>query len=183
MGAPVRVRPPKIQNPVIINKDPRKLNDFYNRFLGKDGESMLSEETKWLAVTNKSFDAGRRGYNDRLAFFGTCLWESWKKRMRLMWCTGKRILELQCSLGLISVADASKYSASDDPYEGHRQPFRHPATESVEVLLGGAHNWFTSPKQLASLAEQYGLPAVVRWHPRDVCNQICSSFTTNITAA
>ena len=31
---------------------------------------MLSEETKWLAVTHKSFDHGRRGFNDRLAFLG-----------------------------------------------------------------------------------------------------------------
>ena len=31
---------------------------------------MLTDEVKWLAVTHKSFDHGRRGYNDRLAFFG-----------------------------------------------------------------------------------------------------------------
>ncbi|KIW92484.1 uncharacterized protein Z519_06331 [Cladophialophora bantiana CBS 173.52] len=149
LKAPVRVRPPRIQTPLKINKDQRKLDDFYVRFLGRDGDKMLSEETKWLAVTNKSFDAGRRGFNDRLAFFG------------------KRILELQCSLGLISVADASRYPKSKelDPYG--RQPFGHPATESVECLLGGAHHWFTSHKQLSTLAEQYGLPEVVRWHPRD----------------
>ncbi|OAL33127.1 hypothetical protein AYO20_07609 [Fonsecaea nubica] len=149
LKAPVRVRPPRIQTPLKINKDQRKLDDFYVKFLGRDGDKMLSEETKWLAVTNKSFDAGRRGFNDRLAFFG------------------KRILELQCSLGLISVADASRYpkSQEQDPYG--RQPFRHPATESVECLLGGAHHWFTSHKQLSTLAEQYGLPEVVRWHPRD----------------
>lgn len=43
---------------------------------------MLSEETKWLAVTHKSFEQGARGFNDRLAFFGkllqdmraSCLW-------------------------------------------------------------------------------------------------------------
>lgn len=31
---------------------------------------MLSDEVKWLAVTHKSFDQGRRGFNDRLAFLG-----------------------------------------------------------------------------------------------------------------
>ena len=31
---------------------------------------MLTEEVKWLAVTHKSFDHGKRGYNDRLAFLG-----------------------------------------------------------------------------------------------------------------
>ena len=70
LKAPVRVRPPRIPQPLKINKDQRKLDEFYNKFLGRDGEKMLSEETKWLAITNKSFDAGRRGFNDRLAFFG-----------------------------------------------------------------------------------------------------------------
>lgn len=40
--------------------------------LGEDGDKMLSEEVKWLAVTHKSFDQGRRGFNDRLAFIGGC---------------------------------------------------------------------------------------------------------------
>jgi large subunit ribosomal protein L15 len=31
---------------------------------------MLSEEVKWLAITHKSFDQGRRGFNDRLANMG-----------------------------------------------------------------------------------------------------------------
>jgi large subunit ribosomal protein L15 len=70
LKAPVRVRPPRISQPLKINKDQRKLDEFYIKFLGRDGDKMLSEETKWLAVTNKSFDAGRRGFNDRLAFFG-----------------------------------------------------------------------------------------------------------------
>ena len=82
--------------------------------------------------------------------------------------TGKRILELQCSLGLISVADTSHYHRTEDEDPYGRRPFRHPAIESVECLLGGSHHWFTSHKQLANLAEQYGLPEVVRWHPRDV---------------
>ncbi|ETI24426.1 hypothetical protein G647_03795 [Cladophialophora carrionii CBS 160.54] len=69
LKAPVRVRPPRISQPLKVNKDQRKLDEFYIKFLGRDGDKMLSEETKWLAVTNKSFDAGRRGFNDRLAFF------------------------------------------------------------------------------------------------------------------
>ena len=43
---------------------------MYIRLLGRDGHKLLSEETKWLAVTHKSFDHGRRGFNDRLAFLG-----------------------------------------------------------------------------------------------------------------
>lgn len=59
--------------PLKINSDPRKLDQVYVRFLGQGGDKLLSEETKWLAVTAKSFDHGRRGFNDRLAFFGQLL--------------------------------------------------------------------------------------------------------------
>ena len=82
--------------------------------------------------------------------------------------TGKRILELQCSLGLISVADTSQPQKLEHRDPHGRDPFRHPAIESVECLLGSSHHWFTNHRQLATLAEQYGLPDVVRWHPRDV---------------
>ena len=54
-----------------VNKDPRKLDEMYMQFLGSEGDKMLSDETKWLAVTHKSFDHGRRGFNDRLSFLGT----------------------------------------------------------------------------------------------------------------
>lgn len=56
-----------------VNKDPRKLDQMYERFLGPESSKMLSEETRWLAVTHKSFDHGRRGFNDRLAFLGMIL--------------------------------------------------------------------------------------------------------------
>lgn len=54
-----------------VNEDPAKLDEFYERFLGYNGSRMLPEELKWLAVTHKSFDYGRRGFNTKLAFFGT----------------------------------------------------------------------------------------------------------------
>lgn len=53
-----------------VNSDPKLLDQFYIRFLGDDGDKVLSDEVKWLAVTHKSFDQGRRGFNDRLAFLG-----------------------------------------------------------------------------------------------------------------
>ncbi len=53
------------------NNDPAKLDAMYNRLLGTDGDRMLPDEIKWLAVTHKSFDQGRRGFNTRLAYFGT----------------------------------------------------------------------------------------------------------------
>ena len=56
----------------LVNADPKRLDEFYIRMLGEDGDKMLSEEVKWLSVTHKSFDQGRRGFNDRLAFIGGC---------------------------------------------------------------------------------------------------------------
>lgn len=52
------------------NSDPQKVDDMYIRIFGPGGQNMLSEEVKWLALTHKSFDQGRRGFNDRLAYFG-----------------------------------------------------------------------------------------------------------------
>jgi large subunit ribosomal protein L15 len=70
MSMPFRIRPMDKKNEWRCNDDPKKLNDFYNRMLGPGGESLLSEETKWLAVTHKSFDQGRRGFNDKMSYFG-----------------------------------------------------------------------------------------------------------------
>lgn len=70
MTAPFRTRPLP-RGPVFkVNEDPRRLDDAYIRMLGTNGDKMLSDEVKWLAVTHKSFDHGRRGFNDRLAFLG-----------------------------------------------------------------------------------------------------------------
>jgi large subunit ribosomal protein L15 len=70
MVAPFRTRPKPEGPEYVVNSDPRRLDDVYVRFLGKDGDKVLSEEVKWLAVTHKSFDHGRRGFNDRLALLG-----------------------------------------------------------------------------------------------------------------
>ena len=53
-----------------VNSNPELLDDMYNRLLGPGGSRMLPDELKWLAVTHKSFDQGRRGFNDRLALMG-----------------------------------------------------------------------------------------------------------------
>jgi large subunit ribosomal protein L15 len=65
---PVRLEEPRQQ--WECNSDPALLDKFYVRFLGRGGDQMLTEEVKWLAITHKSFDQGRRGFNDRLAFLG-----------------------------------------------------------------------------------------------------------------
>lgn len=70
MLAPVRSRPPRREEPWKVNDDPLMLDSFYIRFCGPGGEKLLTEDTKWLAVTHKSFDHGRRGFNDRLSYIG-----------------------------------------------------------------------------------------------------------------
>ena len=70
MTAPFRSKRPVPHNEFQVNEDPAALDRAYARMLGAGGEKMLTEEVKWLAVTHKSFDHGRRGYNDRLVFFG-----------------------------------------------------------------------------------------------------------------
>jgi large subunit ribosomal protein L15 len=73
MKAPFPAQPKDPAMAWECNSDPAKLDQFYLQFLGPGGDGVLSEEVKWLAITHKSFDQGRRGFNDRLAFFGTSL--------------------------------------------------------------------------------------------------------------
>lgn len=71
MTMPVRSRPRPKGPTFKVNNDPQRLDQMYSTFLGPSNPgTQLSEEVKWLAVTHKSFDHGRRGFNDRLAFLG-----------------------------------------------------------------------------------------------------------------
>lgn len=71
MTAPFRSKPHVEGNEFYVNESQEVLDKVYEQVLGEGGDKMLTEEVKWLAVTHKSFDHGRRGYNDRLAFLGT----------------------------------------------------------------------------------------------------------------
>jgi hypothetical protein len=57
-------------------------------------------------------------------------------------------------------------ASNHDPYG--RAPFEHPAVDAVESLTDDSRTWLTYHKQIAKVAEQYGLPAVMRWVPRNV---------------
>lgn len=70
MVAPVRSRPKPTDNEFQVNEDPQRLDQVYKQILGRGGEKLLTEDVKWLAITHKSYDHGRRGFNDRLAFLG-----------------------------------------------------------------------------------------------------------------
>lgn len=79
MKAPFQPRVKNSQMAFAVNEDPALLDAVYTKFLGVGGENALTDEVKWLAVTHKSFDQGRRGFNDKLAFLGMCClpWDQW----------------------------------------------------------------------------------------------------------
>ncbi|RAL12773.1 mitochondrial 54S ribosomal protein mL57 [Aspergillus homomorphus CBS 101889] len=141
--APFSLRLDSKRPPFSVNSDPKILDQFYIRLLGPDGDKVLSDEVKWLAVTHKSFDQGRRGYNDRIAFLG------------------KRIVKLQASLALVGHSAAPP---SRDAFG--RKPFRHPALEGLNNLSFNTKNFMTHKSKLADLAQKYQLQKVLRWAPR-----------------
>ena len=70
MSMPFRLRPRPKNNEWKCNDDPTKVDAMYKKFLGEGGDKLLSDEVRWLAITHKSFDQGKRGFNDRLAYMG-----------------------------------------------------------------------------------------------------------------
>lgn len=128
-----------------VNNSPAKLDDMYNRLLGAGGSKMLPEELKWLAVTHKSFDQGRRGFNDRLALMGR----------------------------LTLVMEATKEIVSKAPLEGSRQtdefgrrPFEHEQLAAVDNLNVQGPKDVAGKEKLYGFAKNMGLLDVVRWKPR-----------------
>ncbi|TKA61474.1 hypothetical protein B0A49_08595 [Cryomyces minteri] len=162
MVAPVRSRPrPKNNNDFRVNEDPREFDNAYRRILGDQGDKILTEEVKWLAVTHKSFDQGRRGFNDRLAFLG------------------KRIVDLQTSLALLNSPKSRQQAEAHSAGDPHgRTPFRHAALEGLEGLTPFAKAQATDKRRMAQLAEQYGLGRVMRWKPRKADNLQTSGVET-----
>ncbi|KAE8139425.1 ribonuclease-III-like-domain-containing protein [Aspergillus pseudotamarii] len=136
-----------------VNADPKVLDEFYIRMLGNDGDKLLSDETKWLAVTHKSFDQGRRGFNDRLAFLG------------------RRIVELQASLAMVQSPGSAASTATPDAFD--RVPFTHPALDGLENLTRNK-KFLVGKAQIAEVAQKYELQKVLRWSPRKP-NNLASS--------
>lgn len=170
-----------------VNSDPKLLDEFYIRMLGNNGDKVLSEEIKWLAVTHKSFDQGRRGFNDRLAFLGRAgnfspppplaLLMRWHCSLRLS-SLGKRIVQLQVSLALVQGQKPATTPAVADEFG--RTPFTHPALDGLSHLSSNTKKFLTSKTKLAELAQKYELEKVLRWSPRkvrrDINNTIYSSL-------
>jgi large subunit ribosomal protein L15 len=146
---PFRVRPKPKNNEWKCNDDPRILNAMYIRLLGEGGDKMLSDDVKWLAVTHKSFDQGKRGFNDRLAYFG------------------KRIVEMQISTAIANQPRPVWQNGEEDEFG--REPFEHPALEGLLNLTAPMKANLLDKRRLYELSVKYGLPRVLRWRPKKVC--------------
>lgn len=174
MKAPISLRSDPESRPFKVNSDPQALDEYYIRMLGTGGEKMLSEEVKWQAVTHKSFDQGRRGFNDRLAFLGMCCYihhPRLKKNLEEMSTdkistAGKWIVQLQTSLALVQDRTSTNPLPERDSY--NRIRFRHAALEGLDDLTHGARSEVINKKQLAQLGHKYGLQQVIRWAPKNV---------------
>ncbi|KAI1411945.1 ribonuclease-III-like-domain-containing protein [Hypoxylon sp. FL1857] len=130
-----------------VNEDPQKLDEVLKNVLGRDGERMLPDELKWQAVTHKSFDQGRRGFNDRLAFLG------------------RQICALECTQSIIMSPPTYK-GPENDPFADMRQPFEDPDLRGVDNLSVKQPSDVFSLEKLAQFALDTGLTKVVRWKPR-----------------
>ncbi|KAK4565762.1 hypothetical protein LTR86_003611 [Recurvomyces mirabilis] len=157
MKAPFRLRPTPKQPEWRVNDSQEAVDEVYDRFLGRVGEAakdqtglqgtrgrdLLPEEVKWLALTHKSHDHGRQGFNDRLANLG------------------KRLVDLQTSLALLNAPPGvSAYPLSD------RNIFSHPALENVDNISKSSRSQILSVSRMAKLAQSYGIDRVVRWKPK-----------------
>lgn len=152
-----------------VNADPKVLDQFYVRMLGADGDKVLSDEIKWLAVTHKSFDQGRRGFNDRLAFLGMFVPYSLYSYVlchHSQNLPGKRIVQLQASLALVQSSEAANTPAKADPHG--RTPFSHPALDGLRSLSPETKSFWTDRTKLSELAQKYEMQNVLRWTPRKV---------------
>lgn len=152
-----------------VNSDPALLDQFYIRMLGNNGDKMLSDELKWLAVTHKSFDQGRRGFNDRLAFLGMFVPYSLYSYVlchHSQNLPGKRIVQLQASLALVQSSEAANTPAKADPHG--RTPFSHPALDGLRSLSPETKSFWTDRTKLSELAQKYEMQNVLRWTPRKV---------------
>jgi large subunit ribosomal protein L15 len=112
---------------------------------------------QWLAITHKSFDHGRRGFNDRLAFLG------------------KRMLDVQTSLALLNAPQATPPSQSSvaDP-----NLYQNEALDGVDNISKFSKAQVLSPARLAGVARKYGVEKVVRWKPRKSDNLQSSGVDT-----
>lgn len=149
MQMPFRLRPMPNQPVWKVNDSVELVDSAYDRFIGQaagrgtKGKDVLPEEIKWQALTHKSFDQGRRPYNDKLAYLG------------------KRILDVQTSLLLAQQPLTPENQTNQNIYV-----FAHPSLNGIENITARAKSTALDKRRVSQLAKSYGLEKVVRWKPR-----------------
>ena len=103
---------------------------------------MDTNDWQWLAITHKSFDHARQGFNDRLAFLG------------------KRLVDLHLTTALLN------QPRTPEPTPPAAEVFQHPALEGLENVTQLAKDAVLERSRLAKLAARYGVDKVVRWKPK-----------------
>lgn len=139
-----------------MNEDPTKLDDALNGLLGKGGERLLPDELKWLAVTHKSFDQGRRGFNDRLAYLG------------------RQIIVTEAMQSILSETAGSvgETKIEKDAFEGRREPFQDAMLDRADRLTHQLPDNIFDFQKMHKLAVATGINGVVRWVPRNVSRAV-----------
>ncbi|KAK6067421.1 hypothetical protein SCUP515_10154 [Seiridium cupressi] len=150
-----------------VNKDPAKLDDALNNLLGKGGERLLPDELKWLAVTHKSFDQGRRGFNDRLAYLGRQI----------------ALTEAMQSILSETAGPLGEQTMDKDPFEGRREPFENAMLEKADRLTFQLPNSIFNLKSMQKLAVETGISEVVRWKPRQTESLRASGISVVMSGA
>ncbi|KAK4215082.1 ribonuclease 3 [Rhypophila decipiens] len=145
------------------NEDPERLDAMYRKLLGSGGEKVLPDEVKWLAITHKSFDQGRRGFNTRLAYFG------------------RQILALESVRAIL----VSSIDPTERPvHDAHgREPYQHPALANVDKLNVRLPRDIIEKDKVAKLALEAGMLGVIRWKPRMPENLEGSGLTVVLNTA
>ncbi|KXJ93443.1 ribonuclease-III-like-domain-containing protein [Microdochium bolleyi] len=147
-----------------VNDDPKRLDRALSSFLGQDGERLLPDELKWLSVTHKSFDQGRRGFNDRLAFLG------------------RQICTFEATQNILT-SPAVENAIEPDPFASQRAPFQHKDLRSLDNFATRHPNDMFTFEKLAALAVETGVSEVVRWKPRMPENIQGSGFAVIMSGA
>lgn len=81
---------------------------------------------------------------------------------------GKRIVELQTSLALLSAPQEGGASSAHLADEHGRIPFEHAAYTGLENLTDAARSQAVDKQRLSRLAHRYGMGSVMRWKPKKV---------------
>jgi large subunit ribosomal protein L15 len=119
---------------------------MYDGLIGN--HTMLTPETRWLAVTHKTFDQGKRGYNDRLSYLG------------------RRIVEAQTSIALANMKPANLEGMTRDKFG--RLPAVFPELRGLQNITENVKETVLNRGAIARIGEKYGLDRCLRWSPQYV---------------